>query len=180
MRKHLIALITLLTVLACFAGCAAPAKSQSDSEGTQASESAQPSENALPSESAQAPKSAQPSESAQPADTPIQASDIPADEEASVEFSAWNKDAASLAALVAYVEAVTDPNSPNFIKVEDRIATFDMDGTFVGELYPTYFEYNMLEYRALDDQRQETARPLRHEARLRGSQGLQRHDARPV
>ena len=26
-----------------------------------------------------------------------------------------------------------------------------MDGTFVGELYPTYFEYNMLEYRGLDD-----------------------------
>ncbi len=26
-----------------------------------------------------------------------------------------------------------------------------MDGTFVGELYPTYFEYNMLEYRVLDD-----------------------------
>ena len=26
-----------------------------------------------------------------------------------------------------------------------------MDGTFVGELYPTYFEYNLLEYRALDD-----------------------------
>ena len=26
-----------------------------------------------------------------------------------------------------------------------------MDGTFVGELYPSYFEYNMLEYRVLDD-----------------------------
>jgi hypothetical protein len=26
-----------------------------------------------------------------------------------------------------------------------------MDGTFVGELYPTYFEYNLLEYRVLDD-----------------------------
>ena len=26
-----------------------------------------------------------------------------------------------------------------------------MDGTFLGELYPTYFEYNMLEYRGLDD-----------------------------
>ena len=26
-----------------------------------------------------------------------------------------------------------------------------MDGTFVGELYPTYFEYNLLEYRAFDD-----------------------------
>ena len=26
-----------------------------------------------------------------------------------------------------------------------------MDGTFLAELYPTYFEYNLLEYRALDD-----------------------------
>jgi hypothetical protein len=26
-----------------------------------------------------------------------------------------------------------------------------MDGTFIGELYPTYFEYNLLEYRILDD-----------------------------
>ena len=46
---------------------------------------------------------------------------------------------------------MTNPNSKNFIKEDDRIATFDMDGTFVGELYPTYFEYNLLEYRALDD-----------------------------
>jgi phosphoserine phosphatase len=49
------------------------------------------------------------------------------------------------------VNDVTNPESTNFIKEEDRIATFDMDGTFVAELYPTYFEYNLLEYRALDD-----------------------------
>ena len=53
--------------------------------------------------------------------------------------------------MKAYVEDVTNPQSPNYISKEDRIATFDMDGTFVGELYPTYFEYNMLEYRVLDD-----------------------------
>lgn len=29
--------------------------------------------------------------------------------------------------------------------------SFDMDGTFVGELYPSYYEYNLLEYRVLDD-----------------------------
>ena len=57
----------------------------------------------------------------------------------------------ALTALQEYVKDVTNPNSPDFIKEEDRIATFDMDGTFVGELYPTYFEYNMLEYRVLDD-----------------------------
>ncbi len=65
-------------------------------------------------------------------------------------FMSWN-DCDALSALKEYVEDVTDPQSPNFIRVEDRIATFDMDGTFVGELYPTYFEYNLLEYRALDD-----------------------------
>ena len=65
-------------------------------------------------------------------------------------FTLWNQ-CASLTALQAYVEDVTNPESKNFIKEEDRIATFDMDGTFVAELYPTYFEYNMLEYRALDD-----------------------------
>lgn len=65
-------------------------------------------------------------------------------------FTLWN-DCESLSALQEYVEDVTNPNSKNFIKVEDRIVTFDMDGTFVGELYPTYFEYNMLEYRVLDD-----------------------------
>jgi len=65
-------------------------------------------------------------------------------------FTLWNQ-CEALTALKDYVTDVTNPNSSNYIKEEDRIATFDMDGTFVGELYPTYFEYNLLEYRALDD-----------------------------
>lgn len=65
-------------------------------------------------------------------------------------FKSWN-DCESLAVLKAYVEDVTNSKSVNYIPVSDRIATFDMDGTFVGELYPTYFEYNLLEYRVLDD-----------------------------
>ncbi len=65
-------------------------------------------------------------------------------------FTSWN-DCEALMALKDYVKDVTDPTSPNFISAEDRIVTFDMDGTFVGELYPTYFEYNLLEYRVLDD-----------------------------
>ena len=65
-------------------------------------------------------------------------------------FTLWNQ-CEALTALQDYVKDVTDPKSSNYIKVEDRIATFDMDGTFVGELYPTYFEYNLLEYRVLDD-----------------------------
>ena len=65
-------------------------------------------------------------------------------------FKLWNS-CDSLTLLMDYVSEVTNENSKNFIPVEDRIATFDMDGTFIGELYPTYFEYNMLEYRAFDD-----------------------------
>ena len=65
-------------------------------------------------------------------------------------FTLWNK-CEALTALQDYVKDVTDPTSANYIEEEDRIATFDMDGTFVGELYPSYFEYNLLEYRALDD-----------------------------
>ena len=65
-------------------------------------------------------------------------------------FTLWNN-CEALTVLKQYVEDVTNPKSANFIPVEDRIATFDMDGTFVAELYPSYFEYNMLEYRVLDD-----------------------------
>ena len=43
-------------------------------------------------------------------------------------FQSWNK-CESLTALQEYVEDVTNPKSANYISVEDRIATFDMDGT---------------------------------------------------
>ena len=65
-------------------------------------------------------------------------------------FKLWN-DCKAIRELKAYVEEVTKEGSDKFIPVEDRIATFDMDGTFVAELYPTYFEYLLLEYRGLDD-----------------------------
>ena len=65
-------------------------------------------------------------------------------------FKLWNE-CNALSLLKDYVEDVTNKKSKNYIPVEDRIATFDMDGTFIGELYPTYFEYNLLEYRGLDD-----------------------------
>ena len=65
-------------------------------------------------------------------------------------FASWNS-CEALTALKNYVEDVTNPNSPNYISPEDRIVTSDMDGTFVAELYPTYFEYLLLEHRVLDD-----------------------------
>ena len=66
-------------------------------------------------------------------------------------FAQWNADAPALNALIEYVESVTDPDSPDFIPEMDRIAVFDMDGTLMGELYPTYLEYYMLAWRILKD-----------------------------
>ena len=66
-------------------------------------------------------------------------------------FTQWNTDAPALNALIEYVEDVTDPDSENFIPAEDRIATFDMDGTLMGELYPTYLEYYVAAWRILKD-----------------------------
>ena len=66
-------------------------------------------------------------------------------------FQEWNEDAASLQALIEYVEAVTDENSPDYIPPVDRIATFDMDGTLCAELNPTYLEYYLLAMRILAD-----------------------------
>ena len=66
-------------------------------------------------------------------------------------FSLWNPDAPALNALIDYVEAVTDEDSPDYIPEEDRIATVDMDGTLMGELFPTYLEVMLLTDRILAD-----------------------------
>lgn len=41
--------------------------------------------------------------------------------------------------IIDFVEAVTDPNSPDFVSPEARIATFDNDGTLWAE-QPVYFQ----------------------------------------
>lgn len=67
------------------------------------------------------------------------------------EFRYWTDGASSLAELTDYVEAVTNKNSKDFIPAEDRIAVFDLDGTLVGELCPTYLDWILYAYRVLDD-----------------------------
>lgn len=73
------------------------------------------------------------------------------DTDTKVELEYWTEDSAAAASLTDYVERVTDENSDSFIPVEDRLAVFDMDGTLIGELYPSYFEYMMFIHRALHD-----------------------------
>ena len=67
------------------------------------------------------------------------------------DFRFWNDDSPTLQKITEFVEAAIDPNSPNYIPPEDRIATFDMDGTFYCETAPLYFQEMMFFYRVLED-----------------------------
>ena len=66
-------------------------------------------------------------------------------------LSLWNDDAPLKQELVKYVENVTDESSPDFIPAEDRVATFDIDGTLLNETDPNYFDYMLLVHRVLED-----------------------------
>ena len=66
-------------------------------------------------------------------------------------LSLWTDAAPAKAALTAYMEAITDPDSPDYIPVTDRIAVFDLDGTLFCETDPNYFDYTLLKYRVLED-----------------------------
>ena len=50
----------------------------------------------------------------------------------------WN-DTAAKKAIIAFVEKVTEPRSPDFVPAAERIATFDNDGTLWAE-QPIYFQ----------------------------------------
>ncbi|MCJ7640264.1 MAG: hypothetical protein MUO29_00055, partial [Desulfobacterales bacterium] len=50
----------------------------------------------------------------------------------------WN-DGKTKQSIVAFVENVTKPGSPDFVPVAERIATFDNDGTLWAE-QPIYFQ----------------------------------------
>ena len=67
------------------------------------------------------------------------------------DFKYWTKDAIAKQKLVEFVTDVTDKSSKNFIPVEDRLAVFDMDGTFICETAPCYFEWMLYLERALHD-----------------------------
>ena len=66
-------------------------------------------------------------------------------------LSYWTPESRTRQELTAYMAAITDKNSPDFIPVEDRIAVFDFDGTLFCETDPAYFDYCLLKYRVLDD-----------------------------
>lgn len=66
-------------------------------------------------------------------------------------FPSWNANSESLGKLVAYVQDVTNKESANYVEPEERLATFDMDGTLLCEKAPVYVDYCVLMHRVLDD-----------------------------
>ena len=67
------------------------------------------------------------------------------------DFRYWNADSPTLKKVVQFVEQASNPNHPNFIPAADRVAVFDMDGTFYCETAPYYFQEVMFLHRALED-----------------------------
>ena len=66
------------------------------------------------------------------------------------EFEYWNE-CDAITGIKAYVAAVTDERSGDFIPVCDRIAVFDMGGTLACETYYTYYDTMMfIEYCLVD------------------------------
>ena len=87
-------------------------------------------------------------------------------------FPSWNSDSAALKELTEYVKDVTNESSPHYIPPEDRIVTFDMDGTILCEKAPYYFDHCLAMHRILDDptytatpEERETATRIRESAR---------------
>lgn len=68
------------------------------------------------------------------------------------DFKFWTKNSVAHQKLVEFVTDVTNKKSKNFIPVEDRLAVFDMDGTFICETAPCYFEWMLYLERALHDE----------------------------
>ncbi|MCR5092636.1 MAG: haloacid dehalogenase-like hydrolase [Lachnospiraceae bacterium] len=81
----------------------------------------------------------------------------PAEEQAEVpcepaaELEYWTDGSQVAESIREYVRQVCDENSDQYVPVEDRIAVFDMDGTFIGELFPTYVDTCMFVHRVLED-----------------------------
>ena len=66
-------------------------------------------------------------------------------------LSLWTENAPLKSELTAYMKAITDESSADFIPVSNRIAVFDMDGTLCCETDPGYFDHKLLYHRVVED-----------------------------
>ena len=81
-------------------------------------------------------------------------------------FNYWTQNSEAKQKLIEYVKDVTNKNSKNFIPVEDRIATFDMDGTILCETAPTAFCYMFGLYSILENPTPKVTEKLQEKAKI--------------
>lgn len=96
-------------------------------------------------------------------------------ETAATYFPSWNPQSPALAQLVSFVDEVTNPASADYVDPEARVATFDMDGTFISEKAPVAIGFCLLFHRVLDDpsyQAPPEMRELVEQARAEANQGI--------
>ncbi|MBO1113856.1 HAD family hydrolase [Bordetella petrii] len=88
----------------------------------------------------------------------------------SADLPSWN-DGPSRQAIVAFVQAVTAPGSPDFVPAEQRVAVFDNDGTLWSE-QPMYFQvlYALDRIKTMAPQHPEWARRQPFKAAIEGDQ----------
>ena len=80
------------------------------------------------------------------------------------ELTYWAEGSAAAESLKEYVADVTDPDSKDFIPVEDRIAVFDMDGTLTCETFYTYYDTMMFINFCLEDYPEKVSKELKDAA----------------
>lgn len=72
-------------------------------------------------------------------------------EKSEVFMSSWNVNSKVTQSIIEYVEDITNEASSDYIPIEDRIAVFDMDGTLISYVLPSYFDMELIFYRSFKD-----------------------------
>ena len=76
-------------------------------------------------------------------------------------LASWNPESEAYKRLTSFVESVVDPTSDQYLPPEERIVTTDMDGTFLCEKGPTYFDQCFSLWHALHDPTYEAPQDLK-------------------
>ena len=66
-------------------------------------------------------------------------------------LASWDTESETYKKLTTFVENACDPSSDGYIPPEDRITTFDMDGTFICEKASIYIDMMFAVWRVLED-----------------------------
>ncbi len=66
-------------------------------------------------------------------------------------LASWDPDSEAYKRLTSFVEDVCDPASDGYLSPEERVATFDMDGTFICEKGPIYIDMVFACWHVLED-----------------------------